>query len=104
MTPEEEARIADLLSSLWERNLPLLHQRLDLLDRAAAAAGAGSLDEALRLEALSIAHKLSGTLGMFGRHQGTEIARRIELSLSDPQPSSSDLTALTVNLRRTLLL
>lgn len=105
MNPEEEARIAALLTNLWERNLPLLHQRLELLDRAASAASEGNLDEALRLEALSIAHKLSGTLGMFGRHQGTEIARQIELILSHSTPPAvSDLTTLTISLRQTLSL
>jgi hypothetical protein len=103
MNSEEEARIASLLDTMWERNLPLFHQRLDVLDRVASEASAGDLSEASRLEALSIAHKLSGTLGMFGRHQGTEIARQIELILSHPTPPvSSDLAALTISLRQLL--
>jgi HPt (histidine-containing phosphotransfer) domain-containing protein len=104
MTPEEEAKIGGLLKSLWERNLPLLHERLDILDRAASEAASGMITESLRAEALEIAHKLSGSLGMFGYHHGTEIARQIEQILKTPTPDpSSGLTSLTTELRQTLL-
>lgn len=101
---QEEGKISDLLTSLWERNLPLVRERLDVLDGAAAAAAAGNLDEALRAKACEIAHKLSGSLGMFGHHHGTEIARQMEQILDGSASiGSKKLTALTVELRRTLL-
>ncbi len=103
MTKKEEAEIQALLTSLWERNLPLLHQRLDILDRTASAAMSGRLTEADRKATLDIAHKLSGSLGMFGYQQGTEIARRIEQILSSPTPATlGRLTALSTDLRRIL--
>ena len=38
---KEETKIDVLLTTLWDRNLPLLRERLDTLDRAAAAAASG---------------------------------------------------------------
>lgn len=104
MNPEEEAKIGALLKSLWERSLPLLHERLGILDRAASEAASGHLPVTLRAEALEIAHRLSGSLGMFGYPRGTEIARQIELILKTPTvDSSSGLTSLAAELRQTLL-
>jgi HPt (histidine-containing phosphotransfer) domain-containing protein len=103
MNKKEEAKIEALLSELWERNLPTLHERLNVLDRAASEAASGSLTEASRTEALDIAHKLSGSLGLFGRHQGTEIVRKIEQILNSPVPSALvRLTPLATELRRVL--
>jgi HPt (histidine-containing phosphotransfer) domain-containing protein len=104
MTPEEEAKIGALLTSLWERNLPTLHERLELLDHAASEAASGMMSETLQAQALEVAHKLSGSLGMFGYQHGTEIARQIEQILKTPTPdASSGLTSLTTELRQTLL-
>ena len=104
MTKKEEVEIDALLTTLWERNLPLLHQRLELLDRTASAALSGMLAEEDRKAALDIAHKLSGSLGMFGYHQGTEIARQIEQILSSPtQATLGRLTTLSTDLRQMLI-
>lgn len=104
MTPEDEAKINALLISLWERNLPTLHERLDLLDRAASKAASGKISETLRAQAFEVAHKLSGSLGMFGYQHGTDIARKIELILKTPTSVGySDFTSLTTELRETLL-
>jgi HPt (histidine-containing phosphotransfer) domain-containing protein len=103
MRKHEEAKISILLSDLWERNLPTLRERLDILDRAASTASSGKLPEDARAEALDIAHRLSGSLGMFGYHQGTEIARQIEEILKAPTPASLvRLTPLTRDLRQSL--
>jgi HPt (histidine-containing phosphotransfer) domain-containing protein len=75
-----------LLATLWERSLPVLRERCALLDRAATAAQAGALTQDLRAEAMAIAHKLSGSLGMFGYPEGTEFARRIEEHLESASP------------------
>ncbi len=82
MTPNDESKIDALLADLWERGLPLVRERLKLLDRVAAAAENGDLSEDLRVEAVGIAHKFAGSLGMFGYDRGTDIARQIEQMLS----------------------
>lgn len=103
MAKQEEAKISTLLSNLWERNLPTLRERLDILDRAASTASSGELPEDSRAEALDIAHRLSGSLGMFGYHQGTEIARQIEQILKAPTPATLlGLTSLTRDLHQSL--
>jgi HPt (histidine-containing phosphotransfer) domain-containing protein len=103
MTKDDDGKIEALLAGLWQRQLPLLHERLDLLDRTAAEAATGSLSEASRTEALSIAHKLSGSLGMFGHHQGTDTARAIEQILKKPTPKTlGHLDSLATRLREIL--
>lgn len=87
-----------LLAALWRRNLPILLERLDLLDHAAHQLQSGPLPNALLEEITSIAHKLAGSLGMFGYHQGTLVARDLEHLLDSVQhttptstcPGSSD--------------
>ncbi len=86
------------IAALWQRNRPLLLERLALLDRAAA----GPLTPGLRGEAIGIAHKLAGSLGMFGFHEGTEIAREIEAHLESPTPNATALISLTHQLRNSV--
>ena len=73
-----------LLATVWQRNLPLLRARLAHLESAAQLAETGLLPSATRQEAASIAHKLAGSLGMFGYLRGTEIARELEVLLDVP--------------------
>jgi len=96
-------QIDNVLASLWKKNLPTLRERLDLLDRTASLAASGTLPEEPRLEAYSIAHKLTGSLGMFGYQQGTDIARQIEHILKSPTPAQlTTLPALAKDLRTSL--
>jgi HPt (histidine-containing phosphotransfer) domain-containing protein len=96
-------QIDTLLAELWQKNLPTVRERLDLLDKFGAAASSGRLDEPTRIEALTIAHKLSGSLGMFGYQQGTEVASKMERILKSPTPETlTTLQALAVDLRTSL--
>ena len=95
--------IDSLLADLWQRHLPTLRERLDLLDRTAAEAATGTLDETARAEGQSIAHKLSGNLGMFGHHKAGDIASQIEHIFKAPTPETLvRLTALAGELRQSL--
>ena len=78
---DQQERIRQTMAALWERNLPLIRDRLDELGRAAEAAATGSLDPAQRASAAGTAHKLAGSLGMFGYAQGTDLARELEQHL-----------------------
>ena len=96
-------KIDTLLADLWRKNLPTLRERLDLLDLIAASASSGTIPPDSRDEAISIAHKLSGSLGMFGYQQGTEIAAKIERILKAALPEDlATLPDLTADLRRSL--
>jgi len=99
---ETEEKTAALLAALWLRNRPLIEERLAMLDNAAAAAAAGTLIEELREEAADIAHKLAGSLGMYGYDHGTRIARQLELLLDYPTPDPAQIRALATELRQTL--
>jgi HPt (histidine-containing phosphotransfer) domain-containing protein len=99
----KDEKIETLLADLWQRHLPTLRERLDLLDRTASEAASGTLTEELRLEAHSVAHKLAGNLGMFGHQQATEIASTMEQILKTPTPENlTDLTNLATQLRQNL--
>jgi HPt (histidine-containing phosphotransfer) domain-containing protein len=93
ISPSEDPakEIDSLLADLWRRHLPTLRERLDLLDRTAAQAATGTLDEPVRAEGQSIAHKLSGNLGMFGHQKAGDIASQIEHILKTPTPETLPL-------------
>ncbi|GGG71252.1 Hpt domain-containing protein [Edaphobacter dinghuensis] len=105
MTPKDAPEINALLMSLWERGLPQVRERLEVLDRAATAAASGKLTEDLQAEALEITHKFAGSLGMFGYTEGTEVAQQLEQVLENPTlERSSKVAGLVVQLRRALQL
>jgi HPt (histidine-containing phosphotransfer) domain-containing protein len=87
-----------LLQDLWKKHLPSTRERLDLLNHAVQMAVDGHLDETVRAEAQSVAHKLSGNLGMFGFKEAGEIASEIEYTFKAPTPQ--DAVVLTEQLRR----
>jgi HPt (histidine-containing phosphotransfer) domain-containing protein len=84
--PKDPEATRKLLASLWERNLPMLRDRCAQLELAVAAARSGTLSQQQREETIATAHKLAGSLGMFGYQEGTECARRIEQQLETDGP------------------
>jgi HPt (histidine-containing phosphotransfer) domain-containing protein len=75
--------MADGLARLWTKFLPEIEQRLTLLESAASALADGALADDQRNGAHQAAHKLAGTLGTFGLHRGTEVARQAEVLLAN---------------------
>ena len=99
--PGEVAR--QLITALWERSVPLITERLESLDVACTAAMAGRLSPLMRRGAADTAHKLAGSLGMFGYPRGTEIAREIEHLLeSEGAADAVLLRELVMELRASL--
>jgi HPt (histidine-containing phosphotransfer) domain-containing protein len=100
----ERDPISAAIQAIWQRNLPQTRERVALLQRAASQlTETRTLDTELHTEALSTAHKLAGSLGMFGFTAGTEHARAIEAELSHPglpQPErlQAHVDALVVSL------
>ncbi|WP_432484937.1 Hpt domain-containing protein [Kineococcus esterisolvens] len=70
-----------LTADLWEQLRPLVRARLSQLDEWVAA---GQLLEG-RSEAVRTAHNLSGSLGSYGRHDGSRVARELERALLDDE-------------------
>jgi HPt (histidine-containing phosphotransfer) domain-containing protein len=81
-----DPEIHALLQDLWQRHLPATRERLDVLENAVRLAFAGQLNETKRTEAQSVAHKLSGNLGMFGYKEAGEVAGDIEYSFKTFTP------------------
>jgi HPt (histidine-containing phosphotransfer) domain-containing protein len=103
MTKPIDTEMARLIHALWERNRAQVENRLHLLESAADASRQGDMGEELRHEAREIAHKLAGSLGMFGFSMGSEIARRLELLFERGDPDPDLLAELTVQLRGSLV-
>jgi HPt (histidine-containing phosphotransfer) domain-containing protein len=98
MSPAIQAKTTLMLAGMWDRNQPLIRQRLDTLNQAAEAASTGVSDPDLHHRAIDIAHKLAGSLGMFGFSRGTEIARELETELENHAAAPQRLKQLTADL------
>jgi HPt (histidine-containing phosphotransfer) domain-containing protein len=96
---DAKRKTESLLAAIWVRQRPLIKERLLTLDRAAAAAAAGTLELGLQEEAAGNAHKLAGSLGLYGYDEGTRIARELEVLLGSTNPDAARVTVLTVELR-----
>jgi HPt (histidine-containing phosphotransfer) domain-containing protein len=96
---DAQDKTAALLAKLWVKIQPLVEERLATLDQAAAAAAVGALSEDLRREAAGNAHKLAGSLGMYGYDEGTRVARELELLLGEANPDPARLSSLIAELR-----
>ena len=75
-----------MLAAVWNKNRDLLLHRLQSIDTFCRQLPASASNLELRSEASGDAHKLAGSLGMFGLAEGTAISRKIEVSLRDATP------------------
>jgi len=75
--------MTEALARLWTKFLPEITQRVAVLEAAAQALSVGLLSAEQRDAAHAAAHKLAGTLGTFGLHQGTDLARQAEALLAE---------------------
>jgi HPt (histidine-containing phosphotransfer) domain-containing protein len=92
--PALPASISEGLARLWTKFLPETENRLSLVESAALAIHSGTLSEPERQSAHAAAHKLAGTLGTFGLHRGTDLARQAELAF-EAEPGLADSAQLT---------
>ncbi|WOD39612.1 response regulator [Nodosilinea sp. E11] len=89
--------------ALWDKFKPATCRRLISLEQAVAALQLGPLPEPLRQTALVDAHKLTGSLGMFGFPEGSRLSQAIGHWLKTPNPEAvSQLQALVVALQAEL--
>lgn len=76
---ENQARAAAI--ALWSKfNAPIL-ERIANIEQAVTALKNGNLSASLRQVAVTNAHKLSGSLGMFGFPEGSRLGKEIEAHL-----------------------
>lgn len=86
-----EERLDAALDRILKRAWPKLLERLDLLRTALAHLEAGTLGPELRHAAHTVAHQLTGTLGIFGWREAGHCARRIEAGLDREDPDLADM-------------
>jgi HPt (histidine-containing phosphotransfer) domain-containing protein len=89
------------LARIWDRSKPITRERLAKIDAAAAALGRGRADEATIEQAQHAAHQLAGSLGTFGLHDGTLLARQLEAQLKESRDPRC-VTDLAARLRALL--
>lgn len=103
MTPQAVAETDALIAELWQRHLPTIRERLEVLERIAGSAAIGTLSKEDRDEGIAISHKFAGSLGMYGYRQGTEIASQMELLFRSNSPIEPDsILSLTYQLREAI--
>jgi len=81
VSPAAQAAARSEVASTLGQFSDLIRDRMAQLDRAAAALQTGTLSAALRREAQAAAHKLSGSLGMFGVTDGSRLSQQLEAAL-----------------------
>jgi HPt (histidine-containing phosphotransfer) domain-containing protein len=92
--------MAEALARLWTKFLPDIEQRVATLEVAAQALAAGALTNEQCESAQAAAHKLAGTLGTFGLHRGTDLARQAELAFAEENTTSAaDLSSWICEMR-----
>ncbi len=91
-----------LIAGIWRRNRTQVLARLEVLEGTATAVAAEKLTAPLLQEALSISHKLAGSLGMFGFGEGTQLARVLEQQLESAAPNAGLMLVTICRLREVL--
>ena len=85
MSESEEAvaaKIQAMLEVMWKNSAATVVERVSVVRRAQQELAQGTLDNAVRKEAESAAHKLAGILGTFGLPEGSALASKIERLLA----------------------
>lgn len=103
-----EQKTQQITASVWERAKERLSQRIEVIEKVTLALAQNQVDAALITKAHQNAHKLAGSLGMFGFENGSHLALEIEhlfeAGLSLLQQQKSRLSDLVRALRQELQL
>ncbi|MDY6785586.1 MAG: response regulator [Cyanobacteriota bacterium] len=108
-SPSTQAQTLTAVRKVWERFKGPILERIATVEDGIEALKTGSIAEELRESAEQQAHKLAGSLGMYGFTEGSHIAREIELiweKVSTDEPASpslaTNLQTLVAQLRQEL--
>ncbi len=78
MSGDAQARIG----AIWARRRPQVLERVEEVERAVATLAAGAPDPAVVEAGRAAAHRLAGSLGMFGSPEGSAVASELETLLA----------------------
>jgi diguanylate cyclase (GGDEF)-like protein len=109
LTPEEiKQHTQRITASVWERTKDKIRDRVTVIEQATTALLQDGLEDELLSKAHAEAHKLAGSLGLFGFGYGSRLAQQIEELLETEkiliQQQKLHLSELVVALRRELQL
>jgi DNA-binding response OmpR family regulator/HPt (histidine-containing phosphotransfer) domain-containing protein len=90
LAPEQAAQA--ITTRVWQQSAHKLLAQVDQIEQATTALVQHCLTPELRAQAAQAAHKLAGSLGIFGLHEGSELAKQLEDWLQ-PQVLLDDLQA-----------
>ncbi len=103
MDPMEKAALDGALDRMWAQFLPLMLERVAILEAAARAFACGQLSLEQHEAANTAAHKLAGVLGTFNLTRGTVLGRELEIMYSrdgGPDPAlGAQLASIAAELR-----
>lgn len=102
-SPGTDATTASELRRLWEKYRPVNATRLAAVEAAVAALRRGRSSEEVLAEAVRAAHKLAGSLGMFGYNAASILAREAEELLEGGSPDAARLDAIAASIRSEIL-
>jgi HPt (histidine-containing phosphotransfer) domain-containing protein len=103
VVPQKNDEVRLALEKVWLNSRPEALGRVATLQRFAENLRSGIPDQQSRQNALSAAHRLSGSLGMFGFNEASSCAAKIEALLGDgPMPDVATTVALVERLRMLL--
>ena len=106
LSPEIEQQALAATTELWQRIKHKLESRIAAIERATDDVCQDNLTDELRQQAITEAHKLAGSLGIFELDEGSRLARKIEQILQQTQPlnqlQKQSLSALLIALRQEL--
>ncbi|MGG6270092.1 response regulator [Leptolyngbya sp. AN03gr2] len=97
-TTGKDQAIKTALRKLWKTFRQQNQERIQILERSIRALETGDFQRELEEQAISTAHKLAGTLGVYDLHEGSRLALNIEAWLRSRQspPTSTDLNQLSL--------
>lgn len=87
------------LREVWMRTRSIIEERISVLENAVSALQSAPLSADQRESGISAAHKLAGSLGMFGLNDSSEFARTIENALALESPDPQAVAQLLARLR-----
>jgi HPt (histidine-containing phosphotransfer) domain-containing protein len=91
------------LAAIWQKSLPRVNEQIAALEAIAESLAGGPLDAEEMRTGEREAHKLAGSLGTFGFHEGTRIAREIETLMgSGRSPDPAFMSSLVSALRKSI--
>lgn len=88
------AQIQAGVLAVWQRHKERIRNQVDAIAQAVEAAAQNGLSSDLRTSAIAHAHTLAGSLGSFGKPNGSAIARQIESVLQDHSTLTSTEIAM----------